>query len=92
MLGQQTVLQSSRSEVALPRQASLRAFARSGRFVEPDQRDLGGPVLFAKIFPFTADPNQLYIPSVLSHRGAFRDRHGRRERDAVDAAALGAQT
>src|SRR5947208_15969159 len=27
---------------------------------------------------------------VLSHRGAFRDRHGRWERDAVDAAALGA--
>ena len=26
---------------------------------------------------------------VLSHRGAYRDRHGRWERDAVDAAALG---
>src|SRR5438477_639623 len=42
--------------------------ARSGRFVEPDQSDAGSPVLFAKIFPFVADPNQLYIPSVLSHR------------------------
>jgi len=30
--------------------------------------------------------------TVPSHRGAFRDRHGRWERDAVDAAALGAQT
>ena len=29
------------------------------------------------------------IRPVLSHRGAFRDRHGRWERDAVDAAALG---
>jgi len=26
--------------------------------------------------------------AVLAHRGAFRDRHGRWERDAVDAAAL----
>ena len=28
--------------------------------------------------------------TVLSHRGAFRDRHGRWERDAVDATASGA--
>src|SRR5947207_11193631 len=53
------------------------AVARPVRFAEPDQCDLGSPVLLAKIFPFPADPNQLYIPSVLSHRGAFRDRHGR---------------
>jgi hypothetical protein len=30
-------------------------------------------------------------PAIPSHRGAFRDRHGRRARDAVDAAALGAR-
>ena len=41
----------------------------------------------AKIFPFPFDPNHLYIPSHPGpHRGAFRDRHGRRARDAVDAA------
>ena len=45
---------------------------------------------------------QKYLPSgstqiksisiaIPSHRGAFRDRHGRWARDAVDAAALGAQ-
>jgi hypothetical protein len=27
-------------------------------FVEPDQPDLGCPVLFPKIFPFPPDPNQ----------------------------------
>ena len=38
------------------------------------------PVLFAKIFRFSFDPNHFYIyrrPG--PHRGAFRDRHERRE-------------
>src|SRR5437868_13233572 len=62
--------------------------ARTGEFVELDQRDLGRPVLFAKIFGFSGTPNHLYIPAIPSHtRGAFRDRHGRWARDAVDAAA-----
>ncbi len=40
---------------------------------------------------FSSRPTQItsLIRPVLSHRGAFRDRHGRWERDAVDAAALG---
>jgi hypothetical protein len=44
--------------------------------------------LFAKIFWFTSDPNHLFIfghPG--PHRGAFRDRHGRRAGDAMDASA-----
>jgi hypothetical protein len=50
------------------------------------------PALFAKIFRFSATPNHLYnsrrpVPT----RGALRGRHGRRERDAVDAAASGAR-
>src|ERR1700684_1178252 len=53
--------------------------ARSTQFVEPDQSDLGRPVLFAKIFRFTFDPNHLHIPRHPGpHKGAFRDRHGRR--------------
>src|SRR3984885_7855951 len=53
--------------------------ARSGRFVQLDQPDLGRPVLFAKIFRFTSDPNHLHIPRHPGpHKGAFRDRHGRR--------------
>ena len=36
--------------------------ARIREFVEPDQRDAGSPVLFAKIFPFPPDPNQIYKP------------------------------
>ena len=39
-----------------------------------------------KFFRFAADPNQIYIPDrPTPHRGAFRDRHGRWVRDAVDA-------
>jgi hypothetical protein len=35
------------------------------------------PDPLSKIFPFTPDPNQIYISAVPSHRGAYRDRHGR---------------
>jgi hypothetical protein len=42
------------------------------------------------VFP---NPNQLYIHRhPVPHRGAFRDRHGRWARDAVDAAASGARS
>ena len=45
------------------------------------------PAPFAKILPFPFDPNHPHISRHLGpHRGAFRDRHGRRARDAVDAA------
>src|SRR5882757_9870320 len=40
---------------------SLPTFAKR-RFVEADQSDLPCPVAFAKIFPFSLDPNQNYIP------------------------------
>jgi hypothetical protein len=56
-----------------------RRFARKRRFLEADQGDLGRPVPSAKIFPFLFEPNHLLIfrhPG--PHRGAFRDRHGRR--------------
>src|SRR5665213_4522080 len=37
------------------------------------------PAPFAKIFRFTSDPNHLHISRIpAQHRGAFRDRHGRR--------------
>jgi hypothetical protein len=45
------------------------------------------PAPFAKILPFPFDPNHPHISRHPGpHRGAFRDRHGRRARDAVDAA------
>jgi hypothetical protein len=37
---------------------------RKNEFVEPDQRDLGRPVLFAKIFQFPSDPNHLHISHI----------------------------
>src|SRR6202034_2874675 len=44
------------------------------------------PALFAKRFRFTFHPNHLYIFSCPAlTRGAFRDRHERWVRDAVDA-------
>src|ERR1700694_6335406 len=50
------------------------------------------PAPLRKIFRFSADPNQLYKSRhPVPHRGAFRDRHGRWVRDAVDAAASGAR-
>jgi hypothetical protein len=51
-----------------------------------------GPVLPAKIIRFAPPPNQSYNsrhPAPM--RGAYRDRHGRWVRDAMDAAASGAR-
>ena len=45
--------------------------------------------LLQKYFVWRLTQITSLIRPVLSHRGAFRDRHGRWERDAVDAAALG---
>jgi hypothetical protein len=60
--------------------------ARNGEFVEPDQGDLGRPVLAQKIFPFSSGPNHIHIFRIpAQHRGAFRDRHERRAGDAMDA-------
>ena len=53
------------------------------------QLDSTCPVPLPKIFPFSFDPNQLYIlRRPRPHKGAFRDRHERRAGDAVDADAL----
>ena len=47
------------------------------------------PALFAKIFLFPFGANHLFILAIPAHaKGAFRDRHGRWARDAMDAAAL----
>jgi hypothetical protein len=51
-----------------------------------DQRDLGRPVPPAKIFLFTSNPNHFYIVAIPHPQGAYRDRHGRWARDAMDAA------
>src|ERR1700691_3705969 len=62
-------------------QSALRATssARARQFIELDQSDLGRPVLCAKIFWFTFDPNHLHISRHPGpHKGAFRDRHERR--------------
>jgi hypothetical protein len=40
-------------------------------------RQFGCPAPFAKIFPFSADPNQMHIQDVPSHRGAIARRHER---------------
>ena len=71
---------------SLARLQAWEPHARKPEFVESIQSDLPRPVVFEKIFRFAADPNQIYIPGrPTPHRGAFRDRHGRRVRDAVDA-------
>jgi hypothetical protein len=70
-------------------------------FLEPDQLILPDgqitscfpkwPVqpLLQKYFCFSLRQISSLSRIVLSCRGAYRDRHGRWERDAVDAAALG---
>jgi hypothetical protein len=66
-------------------------FARTEKILLRDQRDLPCPVPFAKIFLFSADPNQLHIPHrlvPLEGRIAIVTDAGR---DAVDARASGAQ-
>ena len=47
------------------------------------------PAPFAKIFCLAPDPNHFTDSPRPVPQRAFRDRHGRWERDAVDAAALG---
>jgi hypothetical protein len=61
-----------------------------GEFVEPDQSDLGSPVLFPKIFPFPSDPNQIYKPRRLTPREGRIAIVTDAGWDAVDAAASGA--
>ncbi len=59
-----------------------------GAFGNDRCTDLGRLVPLAKIFCFLFDPNHRPIPChPVPARGAYRDRHGRRLRDAMDAAA-----
>ena len=39
--------------------------------------EMACPAPFAKIFPFSPDPNQMHIQTVPSHRGAIARRHER---------------
>jgi len=66
--------------------------ARKRRFVEPHQADLGRPVLSKKIIHFSSISFGVFLCPSRLIRGAYRDRHGRGARDAVDATASGAQT
>ena len=55
---------------------------------ELSQPDLGRPVLSAKIFRYACRANHLYkLAHPAPARGALRDRHGCRVRDAMDAMA-----
>src|SRR6266700_6801953 len=59
-------------------------------FVKPFKL-IGSSSPHAKIFCFCfSEICGLFAPSRLDHRGAYRDRHERGARDAVDAAASGA--
>jgi hypothetical protein len=62
--------------------------ARQNENVLCNQRDLPSPALSAKIIRFRLTQISDLVPPSRSQQGAFRDRHGRRERDAVDAMVL----
>ena len=78
--------------LAQPSQIPPKRVARKRRFRQADQGDLGDPVLPAKIIRFAVTPNHPYNSGhPVPLRGAYRDRHGRWVRDAMDAAASGAR-
>ena len=75
-----------------PSQIPPKRVARKRRFRQADQGDLGGPAVSAKINCFAPCPNHPYNSRhPAPTRGAYRDRHGRWVRDAMDAAASGAR-
>ena len=61
--------------------------ARKNEFREPIQSDLGRPVPSQEIIHFSFAPKRVFLFASRLTRGAYRDRHGRGARDAVDAAA-----
>jgi hypothetical protein len=62
------------------------AFSQKGNGLVTGKSPTQCPAPFAKIFRFTFHPNHLYIPRHPGpHKGAFRDRHERWVRDAMDA-------
>src|SRR2546430_10917131 len=66
--------------------------ARTSEFLQRRQLDLLRPASLEEIIRFVIDPNHPYNsrhPALM--RGAYRDRHGRWVRDAMDAAASGAR-
>ena len=67
---------------------ALRPSARSGQFIQANQRDATCPVLSEKINCFALHPNQNYIVSILSrNEGRFAIVTNVGLRDAVDAMA-----
>jgi len=70
------------------RSALPRPCARTAEFLQPDQAVSTCPVPLRKNIPLPIPPNSSLSPSPSRPaRGAYRDRHGRWVRDAVDAAA-----
>jgi hypothetical protein len=90
------VLRDAATRAEKPRRTGYPAFAgydgwrrarRANHPVDYASESSNRPVALLKIFRFLLPPNQQYIPCrPASSRGAFRDRHERRARDAVDAA------
>src|SRR5216684_5093316 len=62
------LLGAGRNPDALAAMIPASRFARTGKILLWDQRDLPCPVPFAKIFLFSPNPNQLHIPAVSSPR------------------------
>ena len=66
----------------------LKPRARTAEFLQPDQAVSTCPVPLRKNIPLPIPPKSSLSPSPSRPaRGAYRDRHGRWVRDAVDAAA-----
>jgi hypothetical protein len=66
----------------------LLALQSKAFFARRANQSFGCPVLARKIFRLTRRANQPYNSRhPVPHRGAYRDRHGRRARDAMDADA-----
>ena len=87
-----TPRQFARRPCLSPLQIPPKRVARKRRFRQADQGVLGDPVLPAKIIRFAVTPNHPYNSGhPVPLRGAYRDRHGRWVRDAMDAAASGAR-
>jgi hypothetical protein len=77
----------SRNDDGEARKSAKSPVAPKIEFPEPNQADATCPAVAAKINRFAIHPNHLHKPRRPAplNRGAFRDRHGRWVRDAVDA-------
>jgi hypothetical protein len=88
-----TAILTRHMRAAKPRSSLPRdAVAPCTQFLPDGQITESCPAPLRKIFRFSADPNHFYNSRrLVPTRGALRGRHGRWERDAVDAAASGTQ-